>query len=213
MFNNHFVLSVLQDSKILKEAGDRVEVPFDTEYTIRLRNKHRNPCAVDLYIDGELVNTTGHIIIFGNDYSDITGFLKSNGIGNKFVFTKTTNPKVRQENEPENGVIEARFYLQKEQIIVPTVVERPVWIFRDNYIYPQWPYPPFQLFCNDNIYTIGADFSQNNSSSCNTAGSTVAGDVFSYVEQSTMKFKLETEPSIIRCKLIGLSKEKSINIM
>lgn len=146
MFGNDFVLSILQDGKICKEENGIIKIPFDSNYVIRLRNKHRLKCATDIYIDGEKTNEVGQIVVPGNDYIDIEGYLRGGNKNTKFQFVKLADGRVKQPNETQNGLIEVKFYLQKETEIQKIVEHyydytiKPIWIYHDDYLRPWHPF-------------------------------------------------------------------------
>jgi hypothetical protein len=161
MFSHDFVLSVLQGGKICKEESGIIKIPFGTSYVIRLRNKHRLKCATDIYIDGEKTNEIGQIVVPGNDYIDIEGYLKSNNNNERFQFVKLADGRVKQPNETQNGLIEVKFYLQKETEVQKIVEHyydytyRPIWIYHDDYLGPYRPFGGPYWYSN---YTIGGNF-------------------------------------------------------
>jgi hypothetical protein len=121
---------------VASDSGGVVKVPFGSEYGVRLKNKRPGPVAVDLYIDGQLANQAGHICLTGNSSLDVDQWILSGGTARKFQFERLTHKGVAEPNEAENGLVEARFYVPKEEVkIVPTT------IYIDRYpYYPIWPY-------------------------------------------------------------------------
>lgn len=235
MFSQDFVLSVLQDGKICKEENGVVKIPFGSNYVIRLRNKHRLKCATDVYVDGEKVNEVGQIVVHGNDYIDIEGFLRGGNKNTKFQFVELADGRVKQPNETQNGLIEVKFYLQKETEVQKIVEHyydytyRPIWIYRDDYIKPWYPYGG-PCWCNS--HTIGSNIggggtstsagittnNSNNECYCSAEskidssgllgdlkssnGATIEGNNF---EQNfnSIHFDLKQEPITLRLQLVG----------
>lgn len=118
-YSQRFVVSVLVDGHVQEERPDgSVIIPFGVEYAFRFRNKHRDRRAVvKLFIDGEEQSKGGYVIppngskvIERNSHSP-----------KRFKFVAPTSVDAQdfgkdQENvEGFNGVIEARFYLEKER--------------------------------------------------------------------------------------------------
>lgn len=102
MFTKDYVLAVLsQDGKVVKESDKGDTVIPTNNFIIRLRNKHRLACAVDITVDGLSIMDKGRIILMGNDYVDLLGFI------DKDRFTVPTKGK---------QTIDAKFYLQEEDI-------------------------------------------------------------------------------------------------
>jgi len=118
MYNQRFVISLLVNGQVQKEFNDGVvELPFDTEFTLRLRNKHKDRRSVcKLFIDGDERSKNGYVIP-ANSYVDIRN--DSYGKGFLFVHPESVEAqdegKDRRNTERLNGVIEGRFYLEKER--------------------------------------------------------------------------------------------------
>lgn len=118
-YSQRFVVSVLVNDQVREEKPDgSVIIPFGVEYALKFRNKHRDRRAiVKLFIDGEEQSKGGYVIppnsakiIERNSHSP-----------HKFKFVAPNSTaaqewgKDRYNTEGFNGVIEARFYLEKEQ--------------------------------------------------------------------------------------------------
>ena len=124
-YSQRFVVSVLVDGRVQKELNDgTVELPFGSEYAIRFRNKHRDRRAVvKLYIDGEEQSKNGYVIP-PNGYADIE---RNSHTPQKFLFVAPDSADAQdfgkdpENKERLNGVIEARFYLEKVRPVVKEV--------------------------------------------------------------------------------------------
>ena len=116
-YSQRFVISLLVNGRVQKEFNDgTVELPFGSEYTLRLRNKHKDRRAVcKLFIDGDERSKNGYVIQ-PNSYVDIRN--DSYGQGFMLVHPESVEAqdegKDRRNTERLNGVIEGRFYLEKE---------------------------------------------------------------------------------------------------
>jgi len=119
VYNQRFVVSVLVNGEILKENPDgSVSIPFGAEYALKFRNKHRDRRAVvKLFIDGEEQSKGGYVIP-PNDSKIIE---RNSYVARKFRFVAQDSTasqdmgKDQTNSEGFNGVVEARFYLEKEQ--------------------------------------------------------------------------------------------------
>jgi len=225
MYSSNFVASVLVGGKIVREEGNTVKVPFGGEYCVRLRNKNNTLCIVDLYVDGELANTVGSLVLEGNSYYDVRGFLTKLGNHKKFQFVKLSDNRVRQPGELENGIIEARFYLQKQvERVKEVIVERPIYIYNDRLINPwfQWNQEKFytdSTFTSPCIMPAGllsanivsepaSNYNCNGTNSKCSNGATIEGQQFS--EQfETVRLDVESKPTIIRIKLMGYQTDRN----
>jgi hypothetical protein len=118
VYSNKFVMAVLLNGRPQKEKKNNlVQMPFGTEYSLRLRNKHSRRALVKIYIDGENVSGNGYIID-ANDYVDIQ---RHHDIDRAFKFVPLDSEeavdfgKNGDNDDKEKGLIEARFYLEKER--------------------------------------------------------------------------------------------------
>jgi hypothetical protein len=118
MYKNNFVVAVKVNGTAQKELKDSsVIIPFDSEYVIHLRNKHRNRNAVAfVYLDGELITPSG-IVVRKNSFVDLE---RPTDKAVKFKFISLEAPEAIEfgkdvENSDKGmGVIEVRWYLEKE---------------------------------------------------------------------------------------------------
>jgi len=118
MYKNNFVVAVKVNGTAQKELKDSsVIIPFDSEYVIHLRNKHRNRNAVAfVYLDGELITPSG-VVVRQNSFLDLE---RPTDKAVKFKFISLEAPEAIEfgkdvENSDKGmGVIEVRWYLEKE---------------------------------------------------------------------------------------------------
>ncbi len=142
VYNQRFVISVLVNGKVQKEFNDgTVELPFGSEYVIRLRNKHKDRRAVcKLFVDGEERSNNGYVIP-PRSYVDI----ENDSYRHSFKLVASDSVEAQDEGkdkdntERSNGVIEGRFYLEKA---------RPVVEELHHHHYPKpiptpWPITPY----------------------------------------------------------------------
>jgi hypothetical protein len=148
VYSSKFVLAILVDGVPQREnAIGEIQIPFGTEYEIRLRNKNNRQAKVQIDIDGENVSDGGYIVP-ANGKVDIKRYASHDA---RFKFVDLDSPdavdvgKNGPNTDKVKGTIVAHFWLEKEQ---PTVVHH----HHDHYIpqpYPVYPYyrrpynPPF----------------------------------------------------------------------
>jgi hypothetical protein len=164
VYSNRFVLSVLLNGNILQERKDGVvPVPMyqgGTEYGLRFRNRHGCRAVVKFTIDGEdasgggfVVPANGHVDIFRYHHKDA-----------KFKFVSLDSTEAADFGKSDNldggkGVIEARFYLEKQ----PPKVQYVPQPYPVPYPVPQpypvrpgphyWRYPEPKWYCWDSTLT------------------------------------------------------------
>jgi hypothetical protein len=126
MYRDSYVVAMLVNGRILKEdQGGTVLVPFGAEYVIRLKNKLRKRAVADVWIDGRVA--CRGIVIDANGTVDLERFVDGNLTeGRRFKLVRTTDSRVAQPNDSENGIVEVNFYPEKDQPVVNTVVNTVV---------------------------------------------------------------------------------------
>lgn len=227
MYNDGFVVAIKVGDRFVEERGDsKFVVPFDSEYTVRLKNRNSRKAVARIYIDGEEVNKLGSFILDANATLDLERFVDKLDAGNKFRFVPLSNSGVKDKNNGENGIIEARFQLVKP-------VEKPI-IYDDhhhhhhhhyNYPYyntwPGWPRWDNPIYCNNTGgkgMSSGCDmtFSMNcsadmgaseplmcNCTSADLKGATVEGSKSSQKFSYSYVGELESKETVIRVQLVG----------
>ena len=242
MYSNKFIASVIVDGNILQEKSNGVTpIPFGSEYSLRLRNKHSRRCAAEIYIDGKCATKIGKIIINANDFADIERFIDQKDSGRKFKFVSKDSPMAEDAGKDkldkyEAGTIEVKFFLEKKKVKrKELIIEKH--IHHDHYYnYPQYTYGPIwfgdstvnplSINCSANKHdevACAATFTTN--SSCFTSnveqtpkelkeGVSVEG---SYSDQSfgSSYIDLESECTVIRLQLMGVEpimKEKQLEL-
>lgn len=226
MYCKDFVLSLLTRGKVLGEINGKVEIVFDSEFIVRLRNKHRLAALCDIYIDSRKVNENGSYYIEGNSYIDVDAFIGKDGKGNKFLFVKSKDGRVEQMDEPENGIIEARFYLQsKEQMASFTeylVIEKgyPVYVPSPYWYYEPRPFKTFDVMYGGGELNSSDDISLNNcnysssgtlngniSNSLTTSGATVKGRK-TEIDYKPKELNVVQDVTVLKLKLTGKERTK-----
>jgi hypothetical protein len=117
VYSNRFVMSLLVNGSIVKELHDgTVAIPFGQPYSIRFRNKHNRRAVVKFTIDGENVSGNGYIIE-AHSHIDIH---RHHDHDAQFLFASVDSPVAQDQGkngpntEGKHGVLEAKFYLEKE---------------------------------------------------------------------------------------------------
>jgi len=137
MYNDGFVVAIKVGDRFVEEKGSgNFVVPFSSEYSVRLKNRNSRKAVARIYIDGEEVNKLGSFILDANSTLDLERFVDKLDAGNKFRFVPLSNSDVKDKNNGENGIIEARFQLVKP-------VEKPI-IYREDH-HHHYGYPPLSL--------------------------------------------------------------------
>lgn len=240
MYRDKYIVSVIVDGHPVKETGPihsrEVVIPFDSEYKIRLKNKHNKSCTAKVFIDGRLVSVWGDVIVGANSSMDLERFIdKSLAEGKRFKFVSLDHPDVDDPTSGDNGIIKVEFRLAKERAInininpSPPFVPRP-WIPWNSWTPVLPPNSPTWYYYTDNVtsardtspevtYTANAGPESECMSSsiyCSSgasknfvseAGATVEGG---HSNQSFHLSNLEVEDysTIIQLKMVGVKNQR-----
>lgn len=226
MYLNKFVVSVIHDGHPVHETGHgirEVAIPFNSEYKVRLKNKHNRSCTARVFIDGRKVSALGDVIIGADGTVDLERFIDSSlASGKKFKFVSLDHPEVDDPTSSDNGIIKVEFRLAKgSQIVLQPIPEppfkpwKPPWndgtvLYRyDNVTYTLNSGPLNKSF-ND---SISAAFPNScNYINCNAAidnGATIEGG---HSSQSFTYSHLDVEetPVVLKLQMVGLKKSDKI---
>lgn len=143
MYKNDYAFCILQNGKVLKENNNQVLVPLNSEYSVRVRNKSRVRCSVDLFVDGK--TAIKNVVINADSFVDIPGFYdEKTGETRRFRLVTSDNKKVEQPGDSQNGLVEVRIYREAVININNAPVYAPInqlaWcLFCGNWA-PLWHY-------------------------------------------------------------------------
>lgn len=141
VYSSRFVVSVVLNGHILKEKPNGVvAIPFGSEYSLRFRNKHARRALVKFFIDGENVSGGGYVID-ANSSIEIKRHAHKD-VAFKFVSLDSEEAHEFGKNGPNDdgtkGLIEARFYLEKEYKYYPQPWY-PQKLWNEWKTQPDWP--------------------------------------------------------------------------
>lgn len=112
-----YITAVKVNGRVLRESHGNVYLPFDTEYSLLLKNKNSNRAIVSIFIDGTDVLGGEELILpgYGGEINlerfMIDGDLHS---GRKFKFVSIDNPEVADPTSSENGEIKIIFWPERQ---------------------------------------------------------------------------------------------------
>jgi hypothetical protein len=123
-FAQQFVVSVLSNNKVVREVNDHEErvcnLPFESEYKLRLQNKTSKRAMATVEIDGMDINPGRRFILAPGEKIDLERFLLDGNpsVGRKFKFTSLAQGAVTGEiqdpTSPDNGKVRVTFYPEEE---------------------------------------------------------------------------------------------------
>lgn len=127
---NKFVASVKSNGKILREVDNRVILPFQTEYSILLKNLDSGKASVSISIDGQDVLYGKSLILNPNTTIELERFVDNLNQGNKFRLTKKTQEISDYRGDKiDDGVVRVAYKFEKYKQEIPN--------------YPNYPNYPF----------------------------------------------------------------------
>lgn len=127
VYSEKFVAVVVCDGKILREkrvdGEDVVKMPFNSEYSIKLKNLNSVRALVSVEVDGKDVLDGKNLIIDANEDFDLKGFLKGYEATNAFKFIKKTQEiSDHRGDKIDDGFIRITYQFEKQPEIQKTVI-------------------------------------------------------------------------------------------
>jgi hypothetical protein len=141
MYKNSCLASIRVNNRTLREKHNKtVFLPFNSQYSIFLRNDNTRRAYVSIKIDGTDVLGGDGLILNGYGYEiNLERFLTDGNLNNgrRFKFVKASDERVQDPSSPENGLVEIEFWLEKPINIVyyPT----PFVLRNDEWRISSWP--------------------------------------------------------------------------
>lgn len=204
VYNQKFVAVVKVNGSILRENSGEVFIPFNSEYSIMLKNLNSVKAVAKIYVDGVDTLDNHEIIIPANSSVEIEGFSKNRKVTNKFKFIeKTQQIAAYRGNKIDDGLIRVSFKF--EEVIPVSTWYYPVTYGND------WNITGYRYF---NTTTLkGPVYGAGGSSVCyaNTEGITVKGSESNQSFSLGSVGALENKEHVIILKLKGFVKNKKIN--
>jgi len=153
MFKNNFVVAIQMDRKSIRESGDQVFLPFDSEYGIYLKNLNSVDAVVDVSIDGCDVLNGNSIVVRANCATELLGYMNGNVVKNKFKFIEMSQKIADHRGiKPEDGIIRIEFKFKKRY---PMFQPQPAWVIK-----PYWPvYREYVWYGDYTTYPAGTTYS------------------------------------------------------
>jgi len=206
MFSEKFVVSVKSAGKVLREFGDTVYVPFNSEFSLYLKNLNSRRAEVKVSIDGDDVLNGSALIVNANQSIDLERYLKDLDRGNRFKFVQRSDSIENHRGiKAEDGLIRVEFAYEKalptwNNLTYPPGVRGGI---RRSYIDPHVYGGGYSLNavgstqCNASVATFSTQSAQ-----INDAGITVPGSISDQKFSTASGFATD-ESFVIVLKLVG----------
>lgn len=160
MHSNKLVVAIKTAGKVLREQGDKVYLPFGSEYSIFLKNLNSVRALVRVSLDGESVTDGEDLVIYGNSELNLERFLKKGNMnaGNRFKFIeRSAKVEAHRGIEAEDGLLRVEFQFEKvppKQVVVETIHKHYDHYYKS---YPWYdPYPWNKPYYNTTFTCSGA---------------------------------------------------------
>jgi len=186
MYSNGFVVAAKINGQTVEEKDGKIVMPFDTEYSLMLKNRNDRKAVARVYIDGEEVTKSGRLILDANGSLNLERYVEDMNNGARFKFVPLANEKVKDKGDSEKGWIEVRF-----QLVKPTQSQV---IYHEEHIYHKhhhwndyWTYPVYKgpYYFGDIVWTnfTGSSGNQPLTTYCSSNGDCVGTSLGSNVEK------------------------------
>jgi len=114
MYNAGLVCVVKVNGRILRESMDEVYLPFNSEYSILIKNLESRKALVNISIDSQDVLDGNSLIIGPNEESELKGFMNGNKAKNKFKFIqKTKEISEFRGDKIDDGIIRLEYWFEQ----------------------------------------------------------------------------------------------------
>lgn len=127
MYSNKLAFAIKVDGRVLRELGDKVYIPFGSEYTILIKNLNTTRAFINISIDGTNATGNGLVIDAGKEI-ELERFIKTDlNKGNRFKFIeRTSGIETHRGIKIEDGliVINYQFEVAVNQSIFTKI---PTW--------------------------------------------------------------------------------------
>lgn len=214
MYSEKMVASIKANGKILREFKDTVYCPFNTEYSILLKNLNAIRALVNIYIDGEDV-VPGGLVLNAQQELELERFIKNNNLneGNKFKFIQRNDAIEKHRGiKLEDGIIRVEYqYEFVQQVVYNTPLTHNWYPTTDVY----WKYTPHTgtsphnvAYSTMNIAASATHCQTYDSHVLNDAGITVPGSISTQKFMTVSAFPLLPEKHSIVLKLLGETEQK-----
>jgi len=220
MYKEKMAVALKHNGKVLREFEDKVYIPFNSEFSILLKNLNTVRSLVTVYVDGIDVGDGASFVVDPNSDFELERFIKNDNLekGNRFKFIeRTSNIEKHRGVGIEDGLVRIEFNYEKTISLLKNPWEQNTWI-KD-------PWNPqntkIRYYTNhDNSSNIFGDVIGSTNCSVegtvnnikdiqNDVGITVPGSESNQAFITESRFPTETETHVIILQLFGQTKDNA----
>jgi hypothetical protein len=221
MYSNKLAVAIKANGKALREFEDQVYLPFQTEYSIFIKNKNSVRASVKIEIDGVDAPQGVSLVVDPNDEIELERFIKNGNLdrGNRFKFIERTSSVERNRGvKVDDGLVRVEFQFEK---VIQTITSTPNWHHQP---YQPPNFPPLWNSAGstgDPSLLMARGFCSSTSTStsavggavsnCTVAGITAPGSVSNQGFNSVSNFALEPQKHVMILRLLGEHLGKSVS--
>jgi hypothetical protein len=136
MYSDRLVVVIKVDGKVLRESGDVVTLPFNSEYEVFIKNMNSVRAMVKVTVDGVDATEGCKLIVDANDSTSLERFIKNGNFkrGNRFKFIERTS-KIEEHRGigVEDGLIRIEYWFEQ---LPPRVEKRIISHEHHHHDYP-----------------------------------------------------------------------------
>jgi len=232
MYSNKLAVAIKASGKVLREFEDQVYLPFQSEYSIFIKNKNSVRASVKIEIDGVDATQGVSLVVDPNDEIELERFIKNGNLdqGNRFKFIERTTAIERHRGAKiEDGLVRVEFQFEKQQMITVTN-GNPLWVYPfQPYQPPITPWPgvtgpwcgtgnPNSLMSRgvcgnsaDSQSFVNSASAGAYSSCSNEVGITAPGSISDQEFNSVSNFPLESQKHVIILRLLGEHQGRTVS--
>lgn len=216
VFNSNFVATIKANGKVLNEnrttEGAIYLLPFQSEYSILLKNLNSKRALVNISIDGEDVLNGNSIVILPQQTFELERFVENLNEGNKFKFIeKTEQISNHRGNNISDGIISISYRFEIE---FPIISPNRNILRNTNSGEYSWNTNNSPLLCNSydgSIHNSSMVYSSSVGSTISDSGITVKGEKSNQTFTTTTIGLLESRTHVINIMLRGEISNKPID--
>lgn len=116
MHSNKLIVALKHKGKILRERSGFVSLPFNSEYSLLVKNLNTRKVSVNISIDGEDILNNNSLLVYPDSETELKGFMDGMTAKNKFKFIQKTKEISNYRGDKiDDGLIRVEFAFEKEK--------------------------------------------------------------------------------------------------
>lgn len=179
VYKERFVAVLKSNGKILREHDSVVTLPFQSEYSILMKNLESRKAQVKITIDGKDV-LDGSLLVMPNSTFELEGFLEGCRTTNKFKFIQKTKEIIEHRGDKiDDGLIRVEFIYEKAKPERKQIIHDHIHYCSNCYCYPCVCHKPWRTtswyYSGSNLRTSSPNFTVGSGTTSGARGQAVGG--------------------------------------